>query len=70
MGYAIYTLMIVAGGVYILFFFLHPSVLFRVGFSGMAGLLAINFVLSAAYMKWGFGYSVAAKESTPDDAAL
>ena len=69
-GYAVYTLMTIASGVYILFLFLHPSVLLRKGFSATAGLLALNYALSAAYIKWGYGYSVAAQESALDDAAF
>lgn len=69
-GYAIHTLMIIASGAYILFFFLHPLLLLRVGFAATVGFLVLNYVLSAAYMKWGYNDVVAATKTTPVDASL
>ena len=65
----IFVLMAVAINSYFLFLVSYPSKVRHAGPWVLAVVpLLIVLPMVAAYQKWGFGYSVVAKESTPDDA--
>ncbi|MHB8550378.1 MAG: hypothetical protein ACYDB8_05335 [Acidiferrobacterales bacterium] len=70
-GLVLHVLMSAAVIGYFLFFISHPSIMLRIGlWASAGGGLLIVLLLTAAFFKWGFGYSVVPNEDAFAAATL